>query len=73
MASLILRVAFKLSAKKSTAFFSSLLSGLIIFLLASKYERILRKCDLPDPKNPDTQTPILSVKAGSLGLSKADR
>ena len=31
----------------------------------SRYESILRKCDLPEPKKPEIHTPILSVGASS--------
>ena len=29
------------------------------------------KCDLPEPKKPETQTPILPERSGSFGLSMA--
>lgn len=35
--------------------------------------RILMKCDLPEPKKPDTQTPMREVSTVSLGLSNAAR
>jgi len=31
------------------------------------------KCDLPEPKKPETQTPIRDESTGSLGLSAAAR
>ena len=31
------------------------------------------KCDLPEPKKPDTQTPMRAERTGSLGLSAAAR
>ena len=30
-------------------------------LFSSRYDNILIKCDLPEPKKPDTHTPVLSV------------
>ena len=34
----------------------------------SRYDSTLMKCDLPEPKKPETQMPILPATSGSFGF-----
>ena len=58
------------SSKKSAACFLSPL-GDVDSTLASRYDKIFRKCDLPEPKKPEIQTPILSSR--DLSFSEVEK
>ena len=51
------------ASKKADAFFISLVVGDTASMFSNKYDNTLIKCDLPDPKNPETHTPIRSPDA----------
>ena len=59
--------------KKSSARRAWPVPGWAASILESRYDRILMKCDLPEPKKPDTHTPMRETMAGSLGCCAVAR